>query len=72
MNVETGQMYEGVEAIQEAKAAGEPIMRVPKRDADRVRAMTPDHRKAYAKRVMASRKARKQKRKADRKRRGRR
>ena len=71
MNINTGQLYEG-DAIQEAKAAGEPIMRVPARDADKVRAMTNNDRKAYAKRVLASRKQRKQRRKANRKRRGRR
>ena len=71
MNINTGQLYEG-DAIQEAKVAGEPIMRVPAKDVDKVRVMTNDDRKAYAKRVLASRKQRKQKRTANRKRRGRR
>lgn len=59
MNTETGQLYEG-NAIKKAKDVG------------KVRVMTNDDRKAYAKRVLASRKQRKQKRTANRKRRGRR
>lgn len=72
MNPETGQIYEGDEAIQQAKDRGEPLVRLNWRDMVKVKVMTTDDRTAYANRLVKRRKERKAKRKADRKRRGRR
>ncbi len=72
MNIETGQIYEGKEAIELAKDRGEPLVRIRPRDINNVRGMTMDDRKAYANNLIKRRKQRKAKRKADRKRRGRR
>ena len=73
MNPHTGQIYEGTPGeLTEIKAQGIPLIPIPERDIENVRAMTIDERKAYAKRVRNRRKKAKQRRKADRKRRGRR
>lgn len=72
MNVGTGHMYDGAEAIKEAKDRGEPLLRIPELDIEKVRAMTMGDRKSYANRVLKRRKQSKARRKANRKRRGRR
>lgn len=72
MNPGTGQLYEGPEEIDMAKLRGEPLVRIPEKDLDKVRVMSMDDRKAYANRIIKRRKQKKAARKADRKRRGRR
>jgi hypothetical protein len=72
MNPETGQIYEAVADIELAKDRGEPLVRIPNRDLEKVKVMSVDDRKAYANRIIKRRKQAKARRKADRKRRGRR
>lgn len=73
MDPNTGRIYEGTpEELKEIKEQGIPLIPIPEREIEQVRAMTIDERKAYAKRVLNRRKKAKQARKANRKRRGRR
>lgn len=72
MNKETAHIYEGPEEVQKAKDRGEPLIKIPSRDLNKVKAMTKDDRKSYANHLAKRRKQRKVKRKANRKRRGRR
>lgn len=73
MNIDTGELYELTqEEMNARKKEGERLLLVPKRDIEKVRAMSNGERIAYAKRVKNRRKARKRKQRAERKRRGRR
>lgn len=72
MNPNTGQIYEGSQEIDLAKERGEPLVKIPQKDLDKVRVMSTGDRKAYANRLIKRRKQKKAARKADRKRRGRR
>ena len=69
MNPCTGDIYEGQAEITAAKLREEPLIPIPRGDIAKVRAMTTEERKQYAKEVKRARNRNKRRRKANRKRR---